>query len=179
MSLSADILTIENNPINFAQIQSLVHPTIKRQLVMRELDGLPENCTTKDVFGGKKFCVLFCDRHEHGKIVASHWVCLINKSSGIELFDSLGNTPLKLTHILQSPKHGFLKWCQKMHVKSNTSRLQNKEMQDCGDWVACRLTKHNLSNKQFVKYIRSFHIAPDKIVSLMTLMHLLPGIPSE
>ena len=177
MSISADIKLIENNPINFSQIQNIVHPSIKREMVMRELDKLPENCQTKHIFGGKKFCCLFCDRHVHGKVVASHWVCLIHQNNKFIFWDSLGHTPLSLTHILQSPRHGFLKWAQKNNISSSTTRFQNKDLFDCGDFVAVRLTKHDLSNKQFLKWMRSFHIAPDKVVSLMVLPSLLPGIP--
>ena len=173
LNIPDDITRIENTPINFAQIQSIVHKKIKSNLVMRVLDKLPENCKMSDIFGGKKFCALFCDRHFHGKIVASHWVCLIKKNGKVEMFDSLGNSPLRLTHVLNSPKHGFLKWCNDLNVKYNTTRLQHKDLQDCGDWVAVRMTKWQLSNKQFVKWIRSFHIAPDKVVSLMSLTHLL------
>jgi len=176
-TISNDISQIEQTPINFPQIQSIVHPSVKRQLVMRELDKLPKNCTTKDVFGGKKYVALFCDRHMHGRIVASHWICLLNKGKHIEMFDSLGNTPLSLTHKLQSPSHGFLDWCKKNKIRSSTAKLQQNIMQDCGDWVAIRLTKARLSNKQFVKWVKSFHIAPDKVVSLMVLPSILPDTP--
>ena len=177
MTVPADLKLIESTPITFAQIQSIVNPKIRNQLVMRELDRLPKNCNTSDIFGGKNLCALYCARYSQGKQIAAHWVCLIKQKSRFVFFDSLGHTPLSLVHLLNSPKEtGFLRWCKSNHVSANTTKLQNKFDQDCGDHVAVRLTKHNLSTKQYIKWIRSFHLNTDHLVSLMVFTQLLPQI---
>ena len=177
MSVPSDLKLIENTPITFAQIQSIVAPSVRKELVMRELDKLPKNCQTKDIFGGKRFCALYCARWQNGKQTAAHWCCLIKQKSRFVFFDSLGHTPLALTHLLNSPKKsGFLTWTKKNHVSSSTTKLQNKYDQDCGDHIAVRLTKSDLSSKQYVKWIKSFHLNTDHLVSLMVFTQLLPRI---
>ena len=177
MSVQKDLKLIESTPISFAQIQSLVAPTIRKDLVMRELDKLPKACSTKDIFGGKKYCALYCARYSNKKQIAAHWTCLIKQGSKFVFFDSLGHNPTSLVHLLNSPRdHGFLGWVKTNQVSSNTTRLQNKFDQDCGDHVAVRLTKYALSTKQYVKWIKSFHLNTDHLVSLMVFTQLLPRL---
>ena len=179
MSVQNDLKIIESTPISFAQIQSLVAPSIRKHLVMRELDKLPKVCTTKDIFGGKKYCALYCARYSNNKQIAAHWCCVIKQGSKFCFFDSLGHTPTSLVHLLNSPRdHGFLAWVKSNQVSSNSTRLQNKYDQDCGDHVAVRLTKHTLSTKQYAKWIRSFHLNTDHLVSLMVFTQLFPRVSS-
>ena len=181
MSVQKDLKLIESTPISFAQVQSLVAPRIRKLLVMRELDKLPKHCQTKDIFGGKRFCAMYCARYSNWqKQIAAHWVCLIKQGSKIIFFDSLGHSPTALVHLLNSPKHhGFLDWVKKNQVSSNTTRLQNKYDQDCGDHIAVRLTKHALSTKQYVKWIKSFHLNTDHLVSLMVFTQLYPRVSNQ
>ena len=177
MSVPNDLKLIESTPITFSQIQSIVAPEIRKDLVMRELDKLPVNCKTNDIFGGKKYCALYCARYINKKVIAAHWCCLIKRKSSFIFFDSLGHTPLSLVHLLRSPKeNGFLAWTKKNHVSSSTTKLQNKFDQDCGDHVAVRLTKSDLTSKQYIKWIKSFHLNTDHLVSLMVFTQLYPRI---
>ena len=173
--MSQELGKRERTPISYDDILKCLPPAIKKITVMKELDKLPPKCTTSDIFGHATNCCLFCNRYGHsGNIITSHWVVLIKRKSRVEYSDSLGNSVNELLHLLGNVKSpGFRYWKNNTRVLDTHSQLQRDALQDCGDWAAIRCCLHFMSNKQFVRFIKSSPVSPDITASFLTFLPLL------
>ena len=112
-----------------------------------------------------------------GKQKIGHWVCLLQKTPTrkIAFFDSLGMGLYKLysfTH--EEPK--LLHALKGRKWENSTVQLQRfgSHFRECGAFVSIRAKFWKLTNKAFVRLIRSYNkTKPDETAVLLVLLHYL------
>ena len=175
MSLQTLIKRGVDTPVSFAFIKRVVGKTVSIRMVDHESD-LPAKPTLEQVFKGKKAVAILLHVMQ-GKQKIGHWVCLLQKTPKrkIAFFDSLGMGLYKLySYTHEEPK---LLHALKGHKWENSSiQLQRfgSHYRECGAFVSVRAKFWKLTNKAFVRLIRSYNkTKPDETAVLLVLLHYL------
>ena len=162
----------QHTPINYSEIEHIC-PHDKDQMRMVELDQLPKQCKTEDIFRGKTFACIYCTRYVHNKPVAAHWILFSKRKGGIEVFDPLGHSLMALLNFIQSPHaEGMYHWARTTKYTERPVALQRDTSLQCGDWVGLRITMHQMTLREFGTFINSSHIDRESLVSLLTFLPL-------
>ena len=171
MSLQTLIKRGVDTPVSFAFIKRVVGKSVSIRMVDHESD-LPDRPTLQQVFRGKNAVAILLHVLQ-GKQKIGHWVLLLQKTPKrkIAFFDSLGMGLYKLysfTH--EEPK--LLHALKGSRWENSTVQLQRFGSR--GAFVSIRAKFWKLTNKAFVRLIRSYNkTKPDETAVLLVLLHYL------
>ena len=176
MSLRTLVNRAVDTPVDYAFIKRVVGKTASIRMVDHE-SGLPDKPTLEQVFKGKT-CVAILLHIVGSQNPVGHWVLLIQKRPGspISFFDSLGIGLTKLykfyTH--ETPKLLYALRGHKWENSHVALQKQGKHFRECGAFISVRAKFWKLSNKAFVKLIKSWNrTKPDDTAVLLVLLHYL------
>lgn len=134
----------------------------------------------EDILGKHKACVILYETKEP---LYGHWCVIFQQNPDtIEFMDSYGflidseispnfMDPEILKSFYNGPKLRRLIYFSKYkYIVYNNYALQERKagINTCGRWVVSRLIFRNLSLEQFVKYLMSFGINLDNLVTIIT-----------
>ena len=135
-----------------------------------------------DILVNDSAVILYEKRPKNG-----HWVCLVryvdNESRPtIEFFDSYGLFPddekrhisksflkqsgqqyNKIAELLYNARHRYI-------IEFNDNRLQrwSPSISTCGRHVISRIVLKNLSNEEYNRFMKSFHLSPDDVATIIS-----------
>ena len=173
MSLQTLVKRGLDTPVDFSFIKRVVNKSPTIRMVDHE-SGLPDKPSLETVFGGKQAVAILLHIMQ-GKTKIGHWVLLLKNGKGLAFFDSLGLGLYRLyalTH--EEPKllHA-LKGHKWENSKVQLQRFGN-HYRECGAFVAIRAKFFKLSNRAFVRLIRSYNkTKPDETAVMLVLLHYL------
>ena len=175
MSLQTLIKRGLDTPVDFSFIKRVVGKSLTIRMVDHET-GLRHRPTLQDVFKGHQAVAILLHIIQ-GKTKIGHWVCLLQKTGKrkIAFFDSLGLGLYRLYNIThEEPK---LLHALKGHKWENSGvQLQQfgDHYRECGAFVSVRCKFWKLSNRAFVRLIKSYNkTKPDQTAVLLVLLHYL------
>ena len=181
MSLQTLIKRGLDTPVDFSFIKRVVGNTTTIRMVDHET-GLPPNPKLKDIFKGRQ-CAAILLHILHQKTKIGHWVLLINKRLGVKIsfFDSLGLGLYRLYDLTkEEPK--ILRALQGSSWENSTVQLQRfgTHFRECGAQVSVRAKFFKLSNKAFVRLIKSWNkTSPDTTAVFLTLLHYMEDTETD
>ena len=164
-----------DTPVDFAFIKRCAGTGVSIRMCDHET-SLKEKPSLKDVFKGHQAAAILL-HVKQGKTRIGHWILLINKRGNdkISLFDSLGlglKGLYSITH--ESPKLFYAleghKW------EDSTVQLQRfgSHYRECGAFCGVRAVFFRLTNKEFVKLIKSWNSTkPDETVVMLAMLHYI------
>ena len=181
-SLRQSVRSVEKKAFSFTDIEKITKPHVS--VAFKILDDIGQKATTASIFKGKKTAAILCTIHNpHGEVTSrNHWVALIKRGEKrFDFCDSLGHTPAKLASKLHIHNAGFIAWCNKQHINSQTIPIQRdaSDVSTCACHVATRLCMHELNNRQYVHWLKHGLIGDtDLTVSMLCFLGLLKN-PSQ
>ena len=164
-----------DTPVDFSFIKRCAGTGVSIRMVDHET-SLSNKPSLKDVFKGHQVAAILL-HVKQGKTRIGHWILAINKrgQNKISLFDSLGlglKGLYRVTH--ESPKLLYAfeghKW------EDSTVQLQRfgSHYRECGSFCGVRAVFFKLTNREFVKLIKSWDSQhPDKTAVMLVLLHFI------
>jgi len=176
-TLSAVLKSSLNIPVDFDFIKDVVDKTYK--IAMIDYESFTAKTTLQHVFKHGRDCVAILFHIKDvatGKVTPiGHWTLLIKPSKAnknrYQFFDSLGMGLKKIllkTH--ESPHLWNLLKNKKWDDSTQALQTQGRHFKECGSFVGVRARLGQLTNKQFVQFIRDGKRKADKNVVLLTLL---------
>jgi hypothetical protein len=143
-------------------------------------DKLKDLNNINEAFENHNCFVLLYFTHEN----FGHWTCVIKHEKKIEFFDSYGKKPdnqlnminkeINIMHNQDYPYLTKLLYETGLPIEYNNYRLQKKEKKNinynatCGRHVSVRLILKELELDDYIKFIKSFDVDPDTLVTIFT-----------
>jgi len=165
------IAALKDNALSFKQLQFLVGPNQAKNCRWLIYDELQKFATLQEVLSlGAAVVLLQIEARNAPKV--GHFIVLIDHGNHIEHFDSYGLTIDQEVAITQEHHLTNLFRRSRKPIRENTKRLQTlrQDVNTCGRWVVARLLLRNVELDQFLKMIAYFHVNPDDLVSIMTML---------
>ena len=130
-----------------------------------DLEAKPD-ATVEDAIKGQNVCAVLCTATIQGR-KQRHWTCLIKQGKRLSYFESLG-LGKKIEKLVDAP--GWWESLAKHKAEFNTNRLQKEShaITTCGLHIIVRGVKHELTNVQYVHWLRSARSEPDYTVAMLT-----------
>ena len=163
--------------VDFGFIKSVVGDTYK--IAMLDYESFTENTTLEKIFK-KRDCVaiLFHIVTAAGNVTPiGHWTLLIKatKKKPIQFYDSLGFGLRKILSVTHEKPH-LLNILQGKKWTDSTVAMQTqgRMFRECGAFVAVRALLANLTNSEYVKFLRTKSSQKsDRMVITLTLLHYI------
>lgn len=162
---------LKDNALSIPQLQSLVGPNQTRQCRWMLYDDLGKFKTLEEVLSlGAAVILLQIEAPRAPKV--GHFILLLDHGNHVEHFDSYGLNMDQETRITQEHHLTNLFKNSKKRLAENGRKLQTlrEDVNTCGRWVAARLLLRELELDAFIKLISYFHVHPDDLVAMMTLL---------
>ena len=179
-TLSALLKESLNIPVGFDFIKDVVNGTYK--IAMIDYESFTAKTTLEHIFKNGRDCVaiLFHIKDpSSGRVTPiGHWTLFIKASKAnknrYQFFDSLG---LGLKKILMKTHESHFLWdlLRKKKWEDSTQQLQTqgKHFKECGSFVGLRGRFGNLTNKEFVRFLRNGKRRADTAVVMLTLLYYI------
>lgn len=153
-------------------------PTMSRMLgkqmkntTFYQYDELSHFKTMEEAMQGKQSMIILMNIMTNNKMSKiGHWICILDKGSYYEHFDSYGLDIDQELHITHEKKYlSLLLKNSSKGLQLNREKLQERkeDVNTCGRWVVCRTIFYNQSLHEFISVVKS--CTPDVSVVLMTL----------
>ena len=163
-------------PVDFQFIKKLSSIGNRIRMVDHER-GINKKTTLKKIFGTAQcVAILFHLIRDNRVTPIGHWCLLIKGARGkpIKFFDSLGLGLTRIYKLTQEVPY-LLKMLQGKRWENSNQKLQTQgqHFKECGCFVGMRARLAHLSNKEFVRFIRSGPGKSDDTVVMLALLEYL------
>lgn len=168
---SAVIEQLKSNALSFTQLQYLVGPKQASQCRWLVYDDLQNFKTIDQVLSlGAAVILLQIEARNAPKV--GHFIVLLDHGNHIEHFDSYGLTIDEEVAITQEHHLTNMFKMSRRPIRENVKKLQTlrEDVNTCGRWVVTRLLLRSYELDKFLKIIGFFHVNPDDLVSIMTML---------
>lgn len=157
----AAIRKLENEPIDFKQMQQLVPTKLNMQMVETWKGDITKLSTPVALMW-----TVFFNGHQSA---VRHWTLLWKNDKGINFFDPLGFSWMQLFRKTHEPHKGLYQQFKTHKVKSSMHKLQRNSprINDCGYHVAIRSLFLHMNSNQYARFIKNSGMNPDATVAFM------------
>ena len=167
MSLASEIQTDESTALDYEDISKLLSGRVKSmRLGFVDLETV-KSFTLDTFLPHHRNCCAVLLTAGFGNKVQRHWSLMCRNTHGIFFWESLGLGGSMLQKVTGSAK--FLEFLRKHRVQINNHQVQreSRKIRTCGLHVAVRISKYDMTNRQYNTWLTSMKLHPDETVALL------------
>ena len=170
MSLAHEIITDESTALDYEDIAKLLSGRVKgMRLGFVDLETV--KTYTMDTFlPAHRNCCAILLTAGFGNKVQRHWSVLIRNKHGLFFFESLGLGASMLQKVVGNSKFLNLLRNHRVHINTHELQRESSKIRTCGLHVAVRISKFQMTNRQYSTFLKTIKIPPDETVALLTYL---------